>query len=113
PYRALDDLVLDVGDVRHESHVEPGPLEVAPQDVVLERRPAVPEMWRAVHSWAAEVDRHLARFAERELADLPRGGVVQTQHPASLRAAYCPTHADSSACRARRLRPQRAVPRRP
>ena len=57
----LDDLVLDVGDVGDEPDVEPAPREVAPQDVVLQRRPAVAEVRRAVHGRAAQVDRHRAR----------------------------------------------------
>ena len=78
----LDDLVLDVGDVGDEPDVEPAPREVAPQDVVLQRRPAVAEVRRAVHGGAAQVDRHRAGVAQRQLADLPGGGVVQAQHDA-------------------------------
>ena len=44
--------------------------------------PAVAEVRRAVHRGAAEVDRHRAGVAQRQLADLPRGGVVQAEHDA-------------------------------
>jgi hypothetical protein len=60
---ALDDLVLDVGDVRHEADLEPAPLEVAAQDVVDERGATVAEMRRAVHGGTAQVDADLARLA--------------------------------------------------
>ena len=78
--RAVDDLVVDVGHVRDQAHVEAGPLEVPAQDVVGERRPSVPDVRRPVHRRPAQVDRHLAGIAERELAHLARGGVVEAQH---------------------------------
>ena len=65
----------------------PGPLEVAAQHVVDDRRPAVTEVRRAVDGRATQVDAHGAGVAETELADLPARGVVQVQHGRSLRAA--------------------------
>ena len=53
---AVDDLVVDVGDVRDQSHVEAAPFEVAAQDVVRERRPPVPEVGWSVHRRPAQVD---------------------------------------------------------
>ena len=63
----LDDLVVDVGDVRHEPHARAAPLEVAAQDVVDERGPAVAEVRRAVDGGPAQVDAHLAGLALGEL----------------------------------------------
>ena len=78
----LEDVVVDVGDVRDVRDLEPRPLEVAAQDVEHEREAAVAEVRRAVHRRPADVHRHLARLAERELADLPGGGVEQADHQA-------------------------------
>src|SRR5215218_5341793 len=38
----VDDLVVDVGDVRDQAHVETRPAEVADEDIVFEGRPAMP-----------------------------------------------------------------------
>ena len=61
--------------------VEPGPPQVAHEDVVYSS-PAVAEVRRGVHGGPAQVDRHRAGLAQGELADLPRGGVVQAEHDA-------------------------------
>ena len=130
----LDDLVLDVGDVRHEAHLEPRPLEVPAQDVVLERRPAVAEVRRTVHRGPAQVDADLPGLAQGELPDLTGGGVVQAQHaaeptvvgcagrPGLPRAGVVPWRgtgvlrwrdADPPPCQPGRLRPRRPVSGRP
>ena len=66
---AVDDVVVDVGDVRDVADLEARPLEVAAQHVEHEREAAVAEVRRAVDGRPAHVHRHLARLARRELAD--------------------------------------------
>ena len=77
---AVDDVVVDVGDVRDVANLEPRPLEVATQHVEHEREPAVAEVGRAVDRGTTHVHAHLARLAERELADSAGGGVVEADH---------------------------------
>ena len=60
------------------------PLEVAAEDVVGERRPAVAQVGRAVDGGSAQVDVHLTGLAQRQLADLAGGRVVQAEHPGSV-----------------------------
>ena len=62
----LDDLVVDVGDVRHERDVVPQPGEVPAEDVVGERVAAVTEVRRPVDGGPAHVDRHLAPVPQLE-----------------------------------------------
>ena len=57
------------------------PLEVAAEDVVDDRGPAVAEVGRPVDGRAAQVDAHLAGLALGELADLTGGGVVAGASP--------------------------------
>ena len=80
----VDDVVVDVGDVRDVADLEPRPLEVAAQHVEHEREPAVAEVGRAVDRRPTHVHRHLARLAERELADSHRrrcrGGGARAHH---------------------------------
>ena len=90
----VDDLVVDVRHVGHELHVQAAPAQVADEHVVLQRRPAVPEVRRPVHRRPAEVDAHLAGLAQGQLADLARGRVVEPKHstrlePAALAGAIC------------------------
>ena len=47
-----DDLVVDVGDVRHVGDLEAAPLEVAAQHVEHQREAAVPEVRAARRRWA-------------------------------------------------------------
>ena len=60
---SLDDLVLDVGDVRHEGHLETGPDEVAAQAVIDQGHSAVPHVRGCVHRRPAHVDRDLPGIA--------------------------------------------------
>ena len=92
PLGPQDDLVVDVGDVRHQPHAEAGPLEVAAEDVIGQRGPAVTDVGRAVHGRSAQVDVHLARLTQGELADLAGGSVEQVEHEASV-GAPCPATA--------------------
>ena len=53
-----------------EAHLQTGPLEVAAQHVVDQRRPAVTEVRRAVDRRATQVHAHRAGLAHGELAYL-------------------------------------------
>ena len=64
---------------------QPRPLEVAAQDVVDQGGPPVAEVGRAVDGGSAHVDAHLTGLAQRQLADLAGGGVVQAEHRVSVR----------------------------
>ena len=48
---ALDDLVVDIGDVRNETYRQAGPGEVPAQDVVDQSGAAVTQMGRPIDSW--------------------------------------------------------------
>ena len=61
---ALDDLVVDVGDVRHQPHIQACPLEVATKNVVAQRGAAVAEVGGTVHRRAAQVDADFARLTK-------------------------------------------------
>ena len=56
--RSSDDLVLDVGDVADEAHLEPAPLEVLPDRVVDDRGAPMPDVRDVVDGRSADVDRH-------------------------------------------------------
>ena len=83
----LDDLVVDVGDVRDVADLEAAPLEVAAQHVEHEREPAVAEVRRPVDGGAAHVHRHLAGLAGLERDDLVPGGVEQAAARSSATAS--------------------------
>jgi hypothetical protein len=78
--RAVDDVVVDVGDVRHELHVEARPFKEAPKDVVAQRRAAVAEMGWPINGRATQVDTDLARLAKSQLTHGASRGVIQVQH---------------------------------
>src|SRR5450759_1348598 len=62
-----DDLVLDVGDIGHQRHLQAPPPEVAANDVVDEPGAPVTDVGDVVHRWAADVDRDPPGFAELEV----------------------------------------------
>ncbi len=62
--RPGDDLVVDVGDVRDEAHVQPRPGQVPPQHVPRHVEAAVTEVGLVVHRRPAHVHRHPARITE-------------------------------------------------
>jgi hypothetical protein len=72
----LDDLVVDIGDVRDVVHLDARPLEVAAQHVVGEDVAAVPDVGRVVDRGPAHVERHLPGLPLGELAHLTGGGVM-------------------------------------
>jgi hypothetical protein len=84
PSGAGDDLVVDVGDVRHVADLEARPLEVPAEDVPHEAEPAVPDVGHVRHGDAADVDGRLPRLPEVEGPDGAGGGVMQAEHPTRL-----------------------------
>ena len=75
-----DDVVVDVGDVRHVADLEAPELEEAPQHVEDEGEAAVPEVRDVVDGRAADVHRHAALLAQFEGSDRARRRVVEAQH---------------------------------
>ena len=71
----LDDLVIDVGDIGHHRDFEASPPKETSDYVVGQRRTSVAKVGHVVHRWSAGVDRHLARFAWRELDHFVGEGV--------------------------------------
>ncbi len=80
----VDDVVVDVGDVRDVAYPQAAPLEESAEDVVGEDGPAVAHVGQVVDGGPADVQRHLAGIAEAELADEPGCRVVQPEHALSV-----------------------------
>ena len=59
----FDDPVVDVGDVADHPHPEATPHQIAPQHVVGEGSPGVPQVGHVVNRRPADVDRDLSRRA--------------------------------------------------
>ncbi len=79
---AVDDLVVDVGDVPAERDLVAAVLEPAARDVEGDAGPDVADVRGSLHGRAAEVDRRFAWRDGYELARGTRGGVIQAQgHP--------------------------------
>ena len=81
----VDDLVLDIGDIRYQLHLETRPCQIATKNVVHQRGPPVSEMWRRIHRRTTEIDADHPWFAEPQLGDFPGGSVVEAKHETSLR----------------------------
>ncbi|MEJ7720318.1 MAG: hypothetical protein WKF58_07635 [Ilumatobacteraceae bacterium] len=77
---ALDDPVVDVGDVGDEAHLEAAPLGVAAEDVEDERHSAVADVRRAVDRRPADVHGQRVGLTECQLTDLARCGVEEAEH---------------------------------
>jgi len=58
---AVDDLVVDVGDVADEGHLEAAPQQMAADGIEHHQHAGMPHMAEVVHSDAADVHPHLAR----------------------------------------------------
>ncbi len=78
--RAVDDLVVDVGDVGDVGHVEAGEEEVAAEHVEDQCEPAVAEVGLSVDRQAAHVERDLPGLPQPERDHLAGGGVVEPEH---------------------------------
>ena len=75
---ALDDLVVDVGDVRHHRHLLAPPAQVPHEHVVGHRSAGVAEVGNVVHRRTAGIDRHRAGLAGFEVAEATGQGVGET-----------------------------------
>src|ERR1019366_8991875 len=75
-----DDVVVDVGDVRHETDLETPELEEAPQYVEDEGHAAVAEVRDVVDGEATDVHRHAAFLPKLEGPDGARRSVMKAQH---------------------------------
>ena len=79
-----DDLVVDVGDVRHEHNLEAPPLEVPPHHVEGVRGAGVAHMGVVVHRGTAHVHRHPTGNQRLERHHLPLPGVIERDHAKRL-----------------------------
>src|SRR5205814_5292682 len=84
--RPVDDLVIDVGDVRDMAHVEPSRLEIATEDVVHQHLPAVADVGHIVDSGSADIHRDPSGLALVELPDLGYCGVEEADHATTVTA---------------------------
>ena len=113
--RFHQDLVVDVRDVADERHLEAPVEEPATHDVEVQPGADVPDVRRALHGGATEVDRDTARGERDEVTDLPGAGVVQAKSHASrvLTPTRCPVPTGESNSRRRgRTRALGALPAR-
>ena len=67
---AVNDLVVDIGDIRNQAHFKTRPFEVAAQNVVHQRGSTMTKVGWAVHSRAAQIDTDFSGGAQSEFADL-------------------------------------------
>jgi len=60
---AVDDLVVNIGDIGNKPHLKTPIREVATQNVVDQGGPTVTQMGRPIHSGTAEIDTDFAWLA--------------------------------------------------
>lgn len=77
---SVNDLVVDVRDVRGQAHLQTRIREVSAQDVVYEGGSAMAQVRRSVHGGAAQIDADLAWLAHGKRFHALRGGVIEVQH---------------------------------
>ena len=76
----LDDLVIDVGDIGDEFHVEAAPGEVAADDIEADERTGIADMDVVVHGGTAHVHADLPVLERLERHLLTKFGVVDLKH---------------------------------
>ena len=76
----LDDLVIDVGDVGDELHVEAAPRKIAADDIEADKRTSVADMDIVVHGGTAHVHADLPVLERLERHLLAKFGVVDLKH---------------------------------
>ena len=76
---ALDDLVVNVGDVAHISNTQATGLEPALYHVKRNHRARMAEVAQVIHRHAAHIHAHMARFERNEVFQSTRQRVVDTQ----------------------------------
>ncbi len=77
---AVDDLVVNVGDVGDQSHIYAAIGEVSTQDVVHQGGSTMPKVGWPIHRGTTEVDADLPWLAHREGFHALGGGVIEVQH---------------------------------
>ena len=84
PVGAVDDFVVNVGDIGNEADLNARPGEISAQNVVDQGGSAVPEVGRAIDGGAAEVDAEVPGLAHCKGSDLLSGSVVERKHSLTL-----------------------------
>jgi len=79
--RALDDLVVDVGDIAHVGDAQAARAQPALHHVENHEHAGVAEVAVVVHRHAADVHAHFARANRHEVLLGPRERVVDPEHP--------------------------------
>ena len=77
---AVDDLVVNIGDVRNQTDLKTRIREVPAQNVVDQGGSPVTQMGWPVHRGAAEIDTDFPRLSHGERFHALGGGVVEVQH---------------------------------
>jgi hypothetical protein len=68
--RPIDDLVVNIGDIRDQADFKARPFEVTPQNVVHQSGSTVTKVRRTIDSGAAQVNTDFSGCAQSEFADL-------------------------------------------
>ncbi len=89
--RALDDLVVDVGDVAHVGHLESERAQPAAHDVEHQHDPRMAEVAVVVDRHAADIHADAAGNQRDELLLFASQGVVDSQHGVARRAPGLPS----------------------
>ena len=77
---AVDDLVVNIGDVRNQADLKTRIREVPAQNVVDQGGSPMTQMGRPIHRGAAEIDADFPRLSHGERFHALGGGVVEVQH---------------------------------
>ena len=72
----VNDLVVDIGDIGYQSHLNTAPLHISAQNVVDQCGSAVAKMRRAIDRWTTQIDAQLARLTHFEFAHIACHGVI-------------------------------------
>jgi len=64
---AVDNFVIHIGKVHHETHFVPGVFQVSADDVKNQRGHGVADVGAVVYCWSADIHAHLARFQRAKL----------------------------------------------
>ena len=81
---AVDDFVVNVGDIGNQADLDARPGEITAQNVVHQGGSAMPKVGRAIDGGAAEVDAEVPGLAHCKGSDLLSGSVVERKHSLTL-----------------------------
>jgi len=84
PVGAVDDFVVDVGDIGNEVYLDTRPGEIPAQNVVDQGGSPVPQVGRAIHGGAAQIYGEVPGLAHCKGSDLLSGSVVERKHSLTL-----------------------------